>query len=41
MNKHDEHVACSRQLHGGGNEKILSEHVVGDTSSVWLSEGLE
>jgi hypothetical protein len=40
-----EHVACSRQLHGGGNGKLLSEHVVGHTSrffyGVWLSGGLE
>ncbi len=36
-----EHVACSRQLHGGGNAKILSEHVVGHASSDWLSEGWE
>jgi hypothetical protein len=29
---HDEHVVCSRQLHGGGKPKFLSEHVVGHTS---------
>jgi hypothetical protein len=31
MKMHDEHVACSRQLHGGGNQKFLSKHVVGHT----------
>jgi hypothetical protein len=30
--KHDEHVACSRQLYGGGNQIFYSEHVMVHTS---------
>jgi hypothetical protein len=27
----DEHVVCSLQLHGGGNQIFYSEHVMGHT----------
>jgi len=33
-----EHVACSRQLDGGGNGKLLSEHVVGRTSRFFYDD---
>jgi hypothetical protein len=35
MKTHDEHVVCSRQLHGGGKPKIFSEHVVGHTRRIF------